>query len=166
MKTGLLIVGSDSLTSKNLKSRMEIEGFKVYLSNSLPKITLFLKRQYIRVVLLNIVDLNRNGLKFLKAIKNRRSSVEVILINHPDSVDLSIEGMKLGAFDDFYLPLEMNMLIERIKEAVQKAGSGMKTKKSFQQKYEELVIAISLAEGGAPDMAHDYLNRPKRENGD
>jgi hypothetical protein len=33
-------------------------------------------------------------------------------------MDLSIEGMDLGAFDDFLIPLDIDSLVKRIREAV------------------------------------------------
>jgi hypothetical protein len=35
-------------------------------------------------------------------------------------MDLSIEGMDLGAFDDFLIPIEIDSLAQRIREAVRR----------------------------------------------
>ncbi len=162
MKTGLVIVEIDNHFRENLKLRMEVEGFKVYVAGSLIELTRQLERRNIEVVLLSLMELKREGLKHLEAIRKLKSTAEIIIINNSESVDLSIEGMKLGAFDDFYLPFDMNHLAKRVKEAALKAREVNKGRKPVKQKIAEMVIAMSLAEGGSPDLAHDYLNRSKR----
>ena len=42
---------------------------------------------------------------------------KIIIINDPNHMDLSIEGMDLGAFDDFLIPLDIDLLSKRIREA-------------------------------------------------
>jgi hypothetical protein len=41
----------------------------------------------------------------------------LITINYGDQIALSIEGMKLGIFDDFLMPLDLDSLISRIRES-------------------------------------------------
>lgn len=162
MKTGLLLIGVDNLFRENLKQRMKLEGYRVYLASNKTESKQIIQRKKVDLILLSLVELKREGLEILAAIKEKKPRIEVIIINVPESMDLSIEGMKLGAFDDFFLPLDMGVLLLRIKEAAAKTKRGAKTKKPLMQRYEEMVIAISLAEAGSPDLAHDYLNRDKK----
>ncbi|MBU2513975.1 response regulator [bacterium] len=163
MKTGLLIVESDNLFRENMAQRMRLEGYEVTLSDQVSETKRLIKKRKIDVVLLSLVELKKKGLDILAMIKKQRPFVEVILINNSESMDLSIKGMKLGAFDDFFLPLDMTVLLARLEEATQRKLQRKKNKKPFMQRYEEMVIAISLAEGGATDLAHEYLNREKRD---
>ena len=56
----------------------------------------------------------------LKALKRIRPLIEVITINRSDQMALSIEGMKLRAFDDFIVPFDLESLVRRIQEACRK----------------------------------------------
>ena len=94
-------------------------------------------REDIDVVLLGVDGLGRQGLSVIQPIKSARPQVEIIIINDSGQIDLSIEGMKLGAFDDFLIPVDIVSLVTRIKEAGQKNiakkytvshGNHMKTK--------------------------------------
>lgn len=162
MKSRLLIVGVDTVFRENLAQHMRAEKYKVYLSHQDSEIKRLIKRNDIEVVLLSLLELKQEGLKILKMIKKHRPSLEVILINHSDSMALSIEGMKLGALDDFFLPLDMKVLLSKIEEAVSRYRQSKKARKPLMQRYEEMMIAISLAEAGSPDLAHEYLNRDDR----
>ena len=70
------------------------------------------------MVLLGVDGLGREGLALIQSIKATRPTAEIIIINDATHMDLSIEGMELGAFDDFLIPLDINALARRIREAV------------------------------------------------
>ena len=75
------------------------------------------KKHAIDVVLLCLNDLKKEGLVLIEMIKKMCPSVQVITVNSPDQISLSIEGMNLGVFDDFLVPLDLDLLILRIQEA-------------------------------------------------
>jgi DNA-binding NtrC family response regulator len=77
------------------------------------------KRKNVDVVLLGLKGLKKEGLMLLQEIKKIRPLTEVITLCNPDQMILSIEGMKLGAFDDFIVPFDLESLIRRIREAHQ-----------------------------------------------
>jgi len=88
-----------------------------------------LERMDIDVVLLSLIMLKQNGLPILKWIKKKCHLTEVILINNSEKLSLSIEGMKLGAFADFLVPLDVNSLLAAVEEACQlKRGKKLKLK--------------------------------------
>jgi DNA-binding NtrC family response regulator len=76
-----------------------------------------IKKRDIDVVLLGLEGTGQRGLSLLRAIKTMRPLSEVILINQSDELALSMEGMKLGAFDDLWVPFDLETLLERIDEA-------------------------------------------------
>lgn len=159
MTTRLLIIEADNVFRKDFAQRMSMEHCRVYSAHRVTEVKRIIRKKDIEVVLLSLVELKREGLQILSQIKKFRPSLEVILINNSESIALSIEGMKRGAFDDFFLPLDMKSLLARIEEAAQLYQRRKKVKKPFKQRYEEMMMAISLAESGSPDLAHDYLNR-------
>lgn len=61
-----------------------------------------------------------DGIETLRAIKLQHPSVEVILLTGHASVETSIEGMKLGAFDYLLKPMKFEELLIKIASAFEK----------------------------------------------
>ena len=57
----------------------------------------------------------------LLQIKRTRPATEAITVNGLKHIDLSIEAMTLGAFDDFLIPFELESLMTGIRLACRKA---------------------------------------------
>ena len=121
MRVNLLIVESDYFFRKNLARRLPDEKkWRILFAGHLIEAVKIVKRENIDVVLLGLKDLKKEGLTILKEVKNIRPLTEIITINSSDQIALSIEGMKLGAFDDFIVPFDLESLVRRIQEAHQK----------------------------------------------
>jgi DNA-binding NtrC family response regulator len=71
----------------------------------------------IDVVLLGVDGLGRKGLDLIPAIQAVSPNTKIIVLNDSRYMDLSIEGMKRGAFDEFLVPLDIDLLADRIREA-------------------------------------------------
>jgi DNA-binding NtrC family response regulator len=98
----------------------------------------------------------------IKMIKKVRPAVQVITINSGDEISLSIEGMKLGVFDDLLMPLDLDALILRIQEAFQAKKAAEVVKPSLLRRCQDIMVAASFAEAGEADMAKELLTtRPK-----
>lgn len=117
MNITLLIIDQDTPFRNNLIGRLCHENYKILSGERQEDINQILNTQEIDVVLLNLDKMNRQGLMILKQIKNISPYTETIIINSSKQISLSIEGMKLGAFDDFFLPFDVESLVERIKDA-------------------------------------------------
>jgi hypothetical protein len=77
---------------------------------------------------------------------------------------MSIEGMKLGVFDDFLMPLDLDSLISRIREAHQAKKEVVIDRPSqFQRcqniRCQNIMVAASFAESGEAEMANLLLNK-------
>ncbi|SPD74448.1 conserved hypothetical protein [uncultured Desulfobacterium sp.] len=64
-----------------------------------------------------------DGIEALREIKKIQPLVEVILLTGHGSVESSIEGMKLGAFDYLMKPIKLEELIPKMAEAFEKKNS-------------------------------------------
>jgi len=69
------------------------------------------------VVLLDVREIKEEGLILLRKIKSRSPLTEVILLTAPGQIALSIQGMKLGAFDDLLVPVDIDVLTAKLDEA-------------------------------------------------
>ncbi|MFH2133107.1 MAG: response regulator [bacterium] len=166
MSAGLLIIDRDSLLRSNLDHRLRIERYRIFTSDRPDEIMKMMRKKRIDVVLLNLVDLRNEGLRLLTQLKALRPLVEVILINQSSQIALSIEGMKRGAFDDFLLPFDMNQLLTRIQDAIALKKQRRSRRKTFREKIDDIMIAVSFAEAGEIETARQYLNRSDNRTGE
>ena len=113
----ILIVETDSVFCENLAKRLSGKDTHIWIADRMAEVKKIVKRNNIDVVLLSLTSLKTEGLAILKMIKKTRPLTEVITINGSGQVGLSIEGMKLGAFDDFMGPFAIDSLTGRIHDA-------------------------------------------------
>jgi DNA-binding NtrC family response regulator len=162
MNAKLLIVEADDLFRQNLARGLSNAGLKVFPTDVAEQAEEIIKRKDCDVVLIGLLGLGREGLRLLRSIKELRPLTEVILIAGQEQLALSIEGMKLGAFDDFRIPLDMQSLLQRVQEACKQRKDNLKAKKkSFTQRCQDFLVAASFAEAGEFDVARQISDRSK-----
>lgn len=61
-----------------------------------------------------------DGIETLREIRKRQPHAEIILLTGHASVETSIEGMKLGAFDYLLKPVNLEELLEKVYQAIEK----------------------------------------------
>lgn len=82
------------------------------------------KEQLFDVILLDIkMPGGMDGIEVLREIKKLQPLVEVILLTGHASVETSIEGMKLGAFDYLLKPIKFEDLLAKMAEAFNKKAT-------------------------------------------
>lgn len=80
-----------------------------------------LKEKTFDVVILDVkMPGGMNGIEALREIKKIQPLAEVILLTGHASVETSIEGMKLGAFDYLLKPIKLDYLLKKIALAIEK----------------------------------------------
>ncbi len=90
----------------------------------------------IDVVLLDVKMPGMDGIMTLKEIKRMKPDIEVVMLTGHASVESGIDGMRLGAFDYLMKPIELEPLIEKLKEAYEK-------KRMHQERMETAKIKMS-----------------------
>ena len=97
-----------------------------------------LKSERYDVVLLDIkMPGGMDGIETLREIKHLQPLVEVLLLTGHASVETSIEGMKLGAFDYLLKPMKFEDLLTKMAQAFEKkAGQDAKIRNA---KIQELI---------------------------
>ncbi|MBU1697625.1 MAG: response regulator, partial [Proteobacteria bacterium] len=76
-----------------------------------------LEKESIDVVVLDVKMPGMSGIDTLKAIKLRHEKTQVILLTGNVAVSDGIEGIKSGAFDYLTKPVEIDHLVNKIKQA-------------------------------------------------
>ena len=80
-----------------------------------------MKKKLFDVVILDIkMPGGMDGIEALREMKGIQPLAEVILLTGHASVETSIEGMKLGAFDYLLKPIKLEELMAKIAEAFEK----------------------------------------------
>jgi len=83
-----------------------------------------LEEQLYDVVLLDIkMPGGMDGIETLREIKRLQPLVEVVLLTGHASVETSIEGMKLGAFDYLLKPMRFEDLLMKLAQAFEKKAA-------------------------------------------
>lgn len=89
----------------------------------------------IEVVILDVKMPGMDGIETLAEIRKRFPLQEVIMLTGHATVETGIEGMKLGAFDYLMKPCDMDVLMEKVKEASAK-----------KRRHEEKIIEARMKE--------------------
>lgn len=74
----------------------------------------------IEVVVLDVKMPGMDGIETLVEIKKRFPLVEVIMLTGHATVETAIDGMKLGAFDYLMKPCDIETLVNKVNDAVEK----------------------------------------------
>lgn len=115
----ILVVDDDRAMCASLKLLLAKAGYEPIVVNHPREITEVLLEYAIDLVLLDmnfaIETSGRKGLEALKEIKRRDQRVPVILMTGWATVQLAVEGMKLGAADFIAKPWDNKHLLESIR---------------------------------------------------
>ena len=142
---------------KHLVRHLESKNWHILQSSRQKDIKQILKKHSVDVVLMSLRDLKKEGMDLIKMIKKKHSAVQVITINNGDQISMSIEGMKLGVFDDFLMPLDLDSLISRIREAYQAKKDAEVVKPSLFQRCQNIMVSASFAETAEVETAKAFL---------
>ncbi|MHC1743678.1 MAG: response regulator [Syntrophobacteraceae bacterium] len=118
----ILVIETDETYRRNLAERVRLEGYRVYEACREAEAQQIIEKKKVDVVLLGFAGDKQRGLALLRAIRQLHPCPEVILLTFADehSLAASIEGMKLGAFDELLVPFNVDTLLRRIQEAWQR----------------------------------------------
>jgi len=117
MEIKILVVDNNTITRKSLTHQLLHSGCEFVEAENLLQASQIAKQYEIEVALVALDSLRSEALLVLQMIKNNHPNSEVILLAGPETISLSIQGMKLGAFDDLMTPVEIEELLSKIRLA-------------------------------------------------
>jgi len=117
MRGTVLIVDQEDSTRSSLGRRLSDRGFSVVAADGVESARRMLLRREIDVQIVGLASLGEAGLLLLTPARRP----ETILLSRPDQVALSIRGMKLGAFEDLPVPIDIDALGESVSAALERA---------------------------------------------
>lgn len=114
------------------------------------------------VVLLDVRQQATAMLSRFAAAMRGMTGLEVVLINTPEGINASMEGMRAGASDEVTTPLDAATLHEKIMAAVHRRQKAKKAasrkKRSLWGMLEQTMTAATFAQAGEFDTAREFLN--------
>ncbi|WP_083863560.1 hybrid sensor histidine kinase/response regulator [Desulfobacula toluolica] len=116
-RPGLLLVDDEDGFRTTIAKRLGKRGFVPIQASSGEECLDILGRKPVGVVVLDVKMPGISGIDTLKAIKQAYKKIQVILLTGNITVSDGIEGIKAGAFDYLTKPVELDHLVNKIKQA-------------------------------------------------
>ena len=117
MKSRLLLVDDEKQFVETLSERLSMRDYDVTTSLTGEDAIEKIKNYNFDVVILDVRLPGIEGTEVLREIKNLKPLTEVIMLTGHGTVEMAIEGMKLGAFDFLIKPCETEDLTIKIDKA-------------------------------------------------
>lgn len=120
MSDKILLVDDEEDFVETLAERMRSRGMDVSISTSAIEALKKIDKESFDAIVLDLQMPGIDGLKALKAIKEKNPKLQVILLTGQATIEKTIEAMKLGALDLLEKPADIEILTEKIKQASSK----------------------------------------------
>lgn len=134
LATKVMLVDDESEFIDILSQRLETRGLKVITATSGEEALVMIEDQNIDVAVVDFAMPGINGVETLKQIKEKRSDIEVIMLTGQGTIQSGIEAMKHGAIDYLEKPVDLNILMEKIRFAKQQRMLALKEKSADEVK--------------------------------
>jgi len=117
-----------------------------------------------------ILDIRREAapsLRWLKEIRSRQPAPEVILVNNPNRLTTSLEGMRAGAAAELTVPIDLGEMRRVLMSALTTITGrlGRKRGRNFSQFFRQTMAAITYAQAGEFETALDFLEDSGKQTG-
>jgi DNA-binding NtrC family response regulator len=120
LEANVLLVDDEEKFVEVLAQRMQTRGLKVETSMSGEDAVKHAKDQNLDAIVLDLQMPGMSGLEALKKMKQENPDLQIIILTGHGTVQAGIEAMKEGALDFIEKPVDLSVLLEKIKEAKQK----------------------------------------------
>ncbi len=114
----ILLVDDEEDFASTLAERLVLRGFQVKTANSGTDALRHVREDDFSVLILDVKMPGIDGLGLMAEVKRKRPDLPVILLTGHGSVANAKTGMKKGAFDYLMKPIDIDELIEKIRDAV------------------------------------------------
>jgi DNA-binding NtrC family response regulator len=121
----VLLVDDEVEFVSTLAERLRIRGIEADTANSGIEALDRIAATTPHVVVLDVMMPGMSGIEVLRQIKKVHPNIPVILLTGIGSTGEATEGMRQGAFDYLMKPLQLDKLLEKIEQAVNKTRGGV-----------------------------------------
>jgi DNA-binding NtrC family response regulator len=116
-KSTIMLVDDEEDFVEMLDLRLKEIGENVVTAYNGSECLDVLETQDIDVVILDVKMPGMDGIEVLQAIKKQYPLIEVIMLTGHGTIEIAIQGMKLGAFDFLFKPADFDELTEKLNQA-------------------------------------------------
>ncbi|MCP3887647.1 MAG: response regulator [Desulfobulbaceae bacterium] len=134
LATKVLLVDDEIEFIEILSQRLETRGLKVIAATSGEKALVMTDDQNFDVAVIDFAMPGINGIETLKKIKEKRPDIEVIMLTGQGTIQSGIEAMKHGAIDYLEKPVDLKVLMEKIRLAKQQRMLALEKKSAEEVK--------------------------------
>ncbi len=120
----VLLVDDEEEFVSALSERLMLRGIEVETALDGREALARFAEKPVDVIILDVMMPGLGGLEILKRIKKSSPPTQVILLTGLGATKEGIEGMRLGAFDYLIKPVDIEELLDKMKEAVKTTGTG------------------------------------------
>lgn len=120
LNTRVLLVDDEEDFLTVLSQRLEARNLKVSKATGGEEAIEIVDKKDFDVILLDLAMPGLDGLETLERIKAGHPDAEVIILTGHGTVQAGVEAMKLGAEDFVEKPVDIQVLMEKIKDAKEK----------------------------------------------
>ncbi|MBU0945412.1 MAG: response regulator [Proteobacteria bacterium] len=113
----VLLVDDETEFIELMSQRLETRGLTVVAVTSGEKAVSEIQDHSFDVAVVDLAMPGIDGIETLKQIKEKRDDIEVIMLTGQATVQSGIEAMKYGAIDFLEKPVDLTVLLEKIRQA-------------------------------------------------
>ena len=120
MAISVLLVDDEEPFVQTLAKRLTLRRFDVYTATRAERAFSTLRDHHIDVVVLDVRMPDLDGIEATREIKASYPLIDVVLLTGHASMEASLEGMKICAFDYLLKPVNIDELVYKIEDAHRK----------------------------------------------
>jgi DNA-binding NtrC family response regulator len=120
LKERILIVDDEEMIRNLLVRRLTDEGYFCETASNGTDALDFLEKDDYSLIISDIIMPRLDGLELLKIMKAVNSRVLVIIITGYAEIETAMEAMHLGAYDFIVKPLNLDLVVNTVKKALEK----------------------------------------------
>lgn len=117
MADSILLVDDETQFLATMAKRLRKRGFFVREAGSGLEGLRELEVELADVVVLDVGMPDMDGIQVLREVKLRFPQVQVLMLTGHADMEVAISGMAMGAFDYLMKPVELDVLVGKIREA-------------------------------------------------
>jgi DNA-binding NtrC family response regulator len=144
-KIKLLLVDDEIKFLKSIARRLVLKDFDVITASTGLEAIAAAEKHLFDVAVVDFQMSGMDGTQVLKALKDRHSYLETIMLTGHATIDSAVECTKLGAFKYLEKPYDFEKLVEVIKEAYE-----ARLKKKFEHNQKRMEEIQKLSIGSSP----------------
>jgi DNA-binding NtrC family response regulator len=116
----IMLVDDEEDFVEMLSLRLKENGENVVPAYSGEECLKTLENTEIDVIILDVKMPGMDGIQTLQEIKKRYPLIEVIMLTGHGTIEIAVQGMKMGAYDFLFKPADFDELTKKLNEARQR----------------------------------------------